>query len=82
MQLCIAPTMKLGTVIARKIGAFPTIVIVEILISAVVFGSSYLTTFLCTFCLYLAFVFVFGIGIGGLGGLTFLIPLIECNKYI
>lgn len=29
-----------------------------------------------------AFVFVFGIGIGALAGLTFLIPLIECNTYI
>jgi len=28
------------------------------------------------------FIFVFGIGIGALAGLTFLIPLIECNKYI
>lgn len=26
--------------------------------------------------------FVFGIGIGSLAGLTFLIPLIECNNYI
>ena len=29
-----------------------------------------------------AFIFVFGMGIGTLAGLTFLIPLIECNKYI
>ena len=49
MQLCIAPTMKLGTVLAKKIGAFTTIVIVEVLIAGVVFGSSFLPTFICNF---------------------------------
>ena len=82
MQLCIAPTMKLGTMIAKKCGSFPTLIVVEILIAGVVFGSSYLPNFICTYNHKLAFVFVFGIGIGSLAGLTFLIPLIECNTYI
>lgn len=47
MQLCIAPTMKLGVVISQKIGSFPTLLIVEILIAGVVFASSYLPTFIC-----------------------------------
>lgn len=48
MQLCIAPTMKAGTLLANKFGAFPTLVVIEILIAGVVFASSYLPTFLCT----------------------------------
>ena len=45
------------------------------MIAGIVFASSYLPNFI-------SFVIVFGAGIGTLAGTTFLIPLIECNKYI
>lgn len=69
MQLCIAPTMKIGHMIASKIGIIKFLFIVETLIAAIVFAASFIPTFL-------PFVFVFGMGIGCLAGLTFLIPLI------
>jgi hypothetical protein len=75
MQLCIAPTMKAGHWLADKMGAFYFLLLVESLIALLVFCSSFLPSFL-------SFIFVFGMGIGVLAGLTFLIPLIECNKYV
>jgi len=45
MQLSIAPTMKIGHILASKIGAFYFLLIVETLIAMVVFFSSFIKTF-------------------------------------
>jgi hypothetical protein len=76
MQLSIAPTMKIGHILASKIGAFYFLLIVETLIAMVVFFSSFIKTFTGNYFSHLVFIFVFGVGIGALAGLTFLIPLI------
>ena len=46
MQLCIAPTMKIGHMIGHRIGTFKFIIIVEILIALVVFCSSFIPNFI------------------------------------
>lgn len=55
MQLCIAPTMKFGTMLANYFGSFPVLITVEILVAGVVFASSFLSNFTCISLLTLSF---------------------------
>ena len=45
MQLCIAPTMKIGHMVAAKIGIFKFLVIVEVIIAGIVLASSWIPNF-------------------------------------
>jgi hypothetical protein len=66
--------MRLGIYLAEITHPMIVIVTCQILLSASIFISSYMTSMW-------VFIFFYGIMFGLLVGTAFMIPIIECNKY-
>ncbi len=81
MMFSTGVTIEAGVLLAEKFGAFWVLLATELLIAGTMFGSSYLLNFTGNYVIYSVFVVVYGCIFGLLVGITFLIPLIEINKY-
>jgi len=66
--------MRVGIILAEKTHPLMVLIGCQILLSASVFISSYMTSMW-------GFVAFYGIIFGLLAGLAFMIPIVECNKY-
>lgn len=82
MMLCIGIGMKPGIELAKRIGAFWVLLGVVVLAAGLVFASSYVPNFVGSVIAYSGFVAIFGGLFGLVSGMSFMLPMIECNEYL
>lgn len=81
MMICIGVTMRLGLFLSKKFGAIPVLFIINVLAAASVFISSYIPIFEGTLLFNLGFIALYGILFGLVVGCSFMIPIVQCNKF-
>lgn len=72
---CIGLTMRLGLFLAVKTHPIILMTVGQVLCASVVFVSSFMTTFWL-------FILFYGILFGLFAGLSFMVPIYECNNYL
>ena len=81
MMICIGVTMRLGLFLSKTFGAIPTLFCVNILAAASVFAASFMPVFAGTPTSILGFIAFYGILFGLFVGCSFMIPIVQCNKF-
>ena len=81
MMTCVGFTMKLGNVLALKVGTPFLTMGATVLMALLVFLSSYVKVFAGIRCKNSGFVILYGVLFGLLGGLVFTSVMVENNKY-
>ena len=75
--------MRLGLFLSKKFGVLPILYICNVGCSACVFISSYMSQFSSNvYMLFIAFIIFYGVLFGLFAGMTFMVPIVQCNKFL
>ena len=73
--------MRLGRYMAKKIGILLTLYLSNIFCALSVFLASYMASFAGTKYFYIGFIAFYGVLFGLCAGLSFMVPIVQCNKF-
>ena len=81
MMISIGLTVRLGLFLAKHVGVLITLYLCNFFTSAMILISSFMPNFYGNDQNYLGFIAFYGIIFGLIAGLTFMIPIVQCNKF-